>query len=94
MQCNDGGWAAFDADNDRPYLNRNLFSDMDSLCDPSTADIVGQDLQTWSLFLMAAQDTGCAVEMRSLMKEIQVAYRRGIDFVVQRQEPNGAWYGR
>ncbi|KAK8005509.1 squalene cyclase [Apiospora arundinis] len=39
MQNRDGGWAAFDLDNDRLWLNRIPFSDMDALCDPSSADI-------------------------------------------------------
>jgi squalene cyclase len=35
MQNRDGGWAAFDLDNDKEFLNQIPFSDMDSLCDPS-----------------------------------------------------------
>lgn len=42
MQNCDGGFAAFDLNNDRLFLNKIPFSDMDSLCDPSTADVTGR----------------------------------------------------
>ena len=50
MQNSDGGWGAFDLNNDRLFLNNIPFSDMDSLCDPSTADVTGRilELLDWS----------------------------------------------
>ena len=42
MQNRDGGWAAFDVENDRLFLNEIPFSDMDSLCDPSSPDVTGR----------------------------------------------------
>ena len=47
MQNIDGGWAAFDLHNDRLFLNKVPFSDMDSLCDPSTADVTGRILEAF-----------------------------------------------
>ncbi|KAH9906545.1 terpenoid cyclases/protein prenyltransferase alpha-alpha toroid [Xylariomycetidae sp. FL2044] len=41
MQNADGGFAGFDADNNKLWLNKIPFSDMDSLCDPSTPDCAG-----------------------------------------------------
>ncbi|KAK7984614.1 hypothetical protein PG989_012016 [Apiospora arundinis] len=38
MQNRDGGWVAFDVGNDKLWLNKIPFSDMDGLCDPSSAD--------------------------------------------------------
>ncbi|KAK6856615.1 squalene-hopene cyclase [Apiospora arundinis] len=49
MQNRDGGWAAFDLDNDRLWLNRIPFSDMDALCDPSSADVTGRILEAFGL---------------------------------------------
>ena len=45
MQNRDGGWAAFDIDNDAQFLNDIPFSDMDSLCDPSSPDVAGRVLE-------------------------------------------------
>jgi squalene-hopene/tetraprenyl-beta-curcumene cyclase len=35
----DGGWGAFDADNDYDYLNNLPFADHGALLDPPTADV-------------------------------------------------------
>ncbi|MDB5737080.1 MAG: squalene-hopene cyclase [Sphingomonas bacterium] len=39
LQSKDGGWGAFDADNDYGYLNDIPFADHGALLDPSTADV-------------------------------------------------------
>ncbi|WP_242392906.1 squalene--hopene cyclase [Anaeromyxobacter oryzisoli] len=49
MQNRDGGFAAFDVENDRTYLNDIPFSDMDSLCDPSSPDVTGRVLEAFGL---------------------------------------------
>jgi squalene-hopene/tetraprenyl-beta-curcumene cyclase len=49
MQNRDGGWAAFDVDNDRTFLNEIPFSDMDSLCDPSSPDVTGRVLEALAI---------------------------------------------
>ncbi len=78
MQNRDGGWAAFDVDNDRTFLNDIPFSDMDSLCDPSSPDVTGRVLEA----LAIAGDTGGDAVARAL------AYLR------RSQEPEGSWFGR
>jgi squalene-hopene/tetraprenyl-beta-curcumene cyclase len=35
MQNRDGGFGAFDVDNNALFLNKIPFNDMDALCDPS-----------------------------------------------------------
>ncbi|BCR97210.1 uncharacterized protein AKAW2_30529A [Aspergillus luchuensis] len=47
----DGGWAAFDVENDKLFLNKIPFSDMDSLCDTSCADITGRILEAFGLMM-------------------------------------------
>jgi len=79
MQNEDGGWAAFDRQNDKLYLNELPFSDMDSLCDPSTPDIVGRVLEALGLLSDQRYQASCA---------------RGIAYLRQTQEPEGAWFGR
>ncbi|KAK8126601.1 squalene-hopene-cyclase [Apiospora kogelbergensis] len=55
MQNHDGGWAAFDCYNDSLWLHKIPFSDMDSLCDPSSADITGRILECFGLAASSAR---------------------------------------
>lgn len=50
MQNRDGGWAAFDYENNKQFMNKIPFSDMDNLLDPSTADVTGRVLEAYGLF--------------------------------------------
>ncbi len=79
MQNRDGGWAAFDVENDRLFLNEIPFSDMDSLCDPSTPDVTGRVLEA----LGALDD-----------RRHPAACRRGIAYLRRSQEKEGSWFGR
>ena len=45
MQNQDGGWASFDADNNRLFLNNIPFADHGALLDPSTEDLTGRGLE-------------------------------------------------
>lgn len=42
LQCRDGGWAAFDADNDYRYLNNIPFADHGALLDPPSPDLTAR----------------------------------------------------
>lgn len=44
MQSRNGGWGAFDADNDALYLNHIPFADHGALLDPPTADVTARCL--------------------------------------------------
>jgi squalene-hopene/tetraprenyl-beta-curcumene cyclase len=79
MQNRDGGWAAFDVENDRLFLNEIPFSDMDSLCDPSSPDVAGRVLE--ALGLLGDPGHRRAIE-------------RGVAYLRRTQEPEGSWYGR
>jgi squalene-hopene/tetraprenyl-beta-curcumene cyclase len=78
MQNRDGGFAAFDVGNDRTFLNEIPFSDMGSLCDPSSPDVTGRVLEA----------LGIAGEAVSPAAARAVAYLRGA------QEREGSWFGR
>ena len=79
MQSKDGGWAAFDADNNWQFLSQVPFADHNAMLDPSCADITGRVLEA-----LAAHE----VDRR------HPAVRRGVDYLVRTQEPDGSWYGR
>jgi squalene-hopene/tetraprenyl-beta-curcumene cyclase len=79
MQNRDGGWAAFDVGNDKLFLNEIPFSDMDSLCDPSSPDVAGRVLEAY----------GIAGDPR-----FAGACERGVAYLRRTQEPEGSWYGR
>src|SRR5260370_40783257 len=49
IQSSDGGWAAFDADNNWAFLNRVPFADHNAMLDPSGPDITAQVLASLHL---------------------------------------------
>jgi squalene-hopene/tetraprenyl-beta-curcumene cyclase len=79
MQNEDGGWASFDADNDRLYLNNIPFADHGALLDPSTEDLTGRGLEL----------LGTLGYPRDLE-----AVERAIHFIRRSQRHDGPWYGR
>jgi squalene-hopene/tetraprenyl-beta-curcumene cyclase len=79
MQSKDGGWAAFDVDNDWQLLNRVPFADHNAMLDPTCPDITGRVLE--ALF-------------RRGFTEEHPSIRRGVEYLLHTQEINGSWYGR
>ena len=79
MQGRDGGWAAFDVDNNWRILSHVPFADHNAMLDPSCPDITGRVLEA----LMA-----CG------MKANHPAIKRGVDYLLRVQEADGSWYGR
>jgi squalene-hopene/tetraprenyl-beta-curcumene cyclase len=79
MQSKDGGFAAFDADNDSEWLNHAPFADVEASTDPTCADLTGRVLE-----MMAT------VGYRA---EHPVA-RRAIAWLRRDQESDGSWWGR
>jgi squalene-hopene/tetraprenyl-beta-curcumene cyclase len=79
MQSKDGGWAAFDADNNWAFLSQVPFADHNAILDPTCADITGRVLEA-----LAAHGVGSD----------HPAVRRGVDWLVRHQEADGSWYGR
>ncbi len=79
MQCKDGGWAAFDVDNNWKILSHVPFADHNAMLDPSCPDITGRVLEA---LILCGFDTNNAV------------VRRGVEYLLSAQEPDGSWYGR
>ena len=91
MQNRDGGWGAFDINNDARWLHKIPFSDMDSLVDPSTSDVTGRMLECFGLLL--AHRKGYSLN-RGVCKRLQFASRAALAFLMKEQEASGAWWGR
>lgn len=80
MQCGNGGFASFDADNDHVYLNEIPFADHGALLDPPTEDVSGR----------------CAMLLAQLTTSPQChsVKERCLDYLFRFQKPDGPWYGR
>ncbi|MBV9490777.1 MAG: squalene--hopene cyclase [Verrucomicrobia bacterium] len=79
MQSRDGGYAAFDADNDWNLLNSVPFSDHNAMLDPTCADITGRVLE-------------CLARRRVLLRDPSIW--RGLRWLLRTQRADGSWYGR
>jgi squalene-hopene/tetraprenyl-beta-curcumene cyclase len=78
MQCKDGGWGAFDADNTRELVNKLPFCDFGAVIDPPSADVTAHIVEAFAAEGLAAE-TAC---------------RRGVIWLLKNQEPDGSWFGR
>ncbi len=80
LQSANGGWGAFEVDNDYDYLNAIPFADHGALLDPPTADVTAR----------------CVSMLAQLGErpETSPALRRGMDYLIGDQEKDGSWYGR
>ncbi len=79
MQSKDGGWAAFDVDNNWEFLSSVPFADHNAMLDPTCPDITGRVIEG----LIA-----------SGVKPDHAKIRRGVEFLKRAQEADGSWYGR
>jgi squalene-hopene/tetraprenyl-beta-curcumene cyclase len=86
----DGGWGAFDVENDNLFMNKCPFSDLDALCDPSTADVTGRVVETFGLI---CSNKACQIDI-GLEKRLKMAVHNAINFLARQQESNGSWWGR
>ncbi|NMG18208.1 squalene--hopene cyclase [Brasilonema bromeliae] len=79
MQCQPGGWAAFDMDNNQEWLNMIPYGDLKAMIDPNTADVTARVLEM----------LGCgnlSIDTRNL--------ERAISYLIREQETEGCWFGR
>lgn len=79
MQNRDGGWGAFDRDNDCAVLTRVPFADHNAMIDPSTADVTARVLECLARLGWPASHP---------------VVQRGLAFLRKEQTEEGAWYGR
>jgi len=79
MQNRDGGWGAFDRDNNKAFLCNIPFADHNAMIDPSTADVTARVLECLGRFGWPAEHP---------------AVQRGLRFLLQDQCEDGSWFGR
>ena len=79
MQCQGGGWAAFDVDNDQDWINGVPYADLKAMIDPNTADVTARVLE------MLGE---CQLSMEARRVERAIAYLK------REQEADGSWFGR
>jgi squalene-hopene/tetraprenyl-beta-curcumene cyclase len=79
MQGKDGGWGAFDVDNNMKFLNQHPFGDLEAMIDPSTPDVTGRVLEMLGML-------GYGMEHPEV--------RRAMAFLKRKQEKDGTWWGR
>jgi squalene-hopene/tetraprenyl-beta-curcumene cyclase len=79
MQNRDGGWGAFDNNNDRQLLTEIPFADHNAMIDPSSADVTARVLECLGR-------NGWSVN--------HPAVKRGVEYLTREQTPDGSWYGR
>lgn len=79
LQSKNGGWGAFDVDNEYYYLNHIPFADHGALLDPPTADVSARCLS------MLAQ-LGYKIDHPKV--------KAAVDYLMREQEADGAWFGR
>ncbi|GAA2759861.1 squalene--hopene cyclase [Actinopolymorpha rutila] len=78
MQCRDGGWGAFDADNTRELAYQLPFCDFGAVIDPPSADVTAHVVEMF------------AHEGHADDPEVQ----RAVRWLLDAQEADGSWYGR
>jgi squalene-hopene/tetraprenyl-beta-curcumene cyclase len=79
MRSRNGGWGAFDVNNDKEFLNKIPWADLEANLDPPTADLTGRVLELMGQF--------------GYSREHPIA-REAIRFLKSIQEPDGCWWGR
>ena len=85
MQSSNGGWASFDVDNTRAYLNEIPFADHGALLDPPTADVTARCI---TFLARLDRDRGLDRDRVAGAVDAGVAYLRA------EQERDGSWFGR
>ena len=79
MQSTNGGWGAFDRDNDREFVTAIPFADFGATLDPPTEDVTAHIVEAFALE---------GTPPREAMM------RRALDYLWDTQEDDGSWWGR
>ncbi|MGI9089348.1 MAG: squalene--hopene cyclase [Chthoniobacterales bacterium] len=79
FQCKDGGWAAFDKEVTRHWLEDMPFADHNAILDPTCSDLTARTLELFGYL-------DCNPK--------QPWVRRAVRYLIDTQDDDGSWYGR
>lgn len=79
MQSSNGGWGAFDVDNDNELLYEIPFADFGAMTDPPTVDVTAHIIE-----MMVRLGYDLSYE----------PVKRGYEFIKENQNEDGSWFGR
>ncbi len=79
MQSRNGGWGAFDKDNDNQFLTKIPFCDFGEALDPPSVDVTAHVVEAFGKL-------GVSRDHPSM--------KRALDYLRAQQEPDGSWFGR
>ncbi len=79
MQSSNGGWGAFDVDNDNELLYEIPFADFGAIIDPPTVDVTAHILEMMGRLGFDLSDK---------------PVKRGYEFIREKQNEDGSWFGR
>lgn len=79
MQSSNGGWAAFDKDNNKEIICKLPFCNFGEALDPPSVDVTAHVVEAFGALGISARHP---------------AARRALDFIRAEQEPDGSWFGR
>jgi squalene-hopene/tetraprenyl-beta-curcumene cyclase len=79
MQNRDGGWGAFDHNNDRQFLTQIPFADHNAMIDPSSADVTARVVECLGRYGWPASHP---------------VIERAFAYLLREQSPEGPWFGR
>ncbi|MDR1290478.1 MAG: hypothetical protein LBK06_04680, partial [Planctomycetaceae bacterium] len=80
MQNKDGGWGAFDHNNNREFLCKVPFADHNAMIDPSTPDLTGRVMESLGRLGYRVGESA--------------AIDRVVAYVKREQQADGSWFGR
>lgn len=79
MQSKQGGWAAFDKNNNNSFLAKFPFFDFGEVLDPPSVDVTAHVLEALGLMGYNAQHP---------------AIKKALKYIYREQEQDGSWFGR
>ncbi|MGL5081053.1 MAG: squalene--hopene cyclase [Microcoleaceae cyanobacterium] len=105
MQCQAGGWAAFDVDNDQDWINAVPYGDLKAMIDPNTADVTARVIEMLGELDREAQAQNLNLNLQANVQNARLqpfnselttpdAINRAMTYLKQEQETDGSWFGR
>jgi squalene-hopene/tetraprenyl-beta-curcumene cyclase len=86
MQCQEGGWAAFDLNNNSDWLNFIPYADLKAMIDPNTADVTARVLEMYGY--LQKKSTNNYTQLT------QTNFAPAMEYLLREQESSGCWFGR